>query len=229
MSISVDATSESTPTSGVSSISWLHTCSVSASVLSVQSKLRNTSAGNEVITSVTFNGVALSKVRHDAGASGDVRTEIWDLVNPDDGQHSIVITYTGIVDNNIDGSAISLIGVDASDPRCGDNGAGDAGTPGTTGNVVVSTDANNNFVVDAVYTTDDNLTVDGQQTAFSSRQLTVVSIDAAGASYKAGNQSGNVSMTWTWLNSSPWAMSAVAYKPSSGAAKQSMHYKRLRA
>src|SRR5450432_3741075 len=63
-------------------------------------------------TSVTYNGTALTF----AGAStnGTVRTEIWYLVAPAAGSHSVVVTAP--VATDITASSVSFTGVDQATP-----------------------------------------------------------------------------------------------------------------
>ena len=46
-----------------------------------------------VLNSLTYNGVAMTKLRHDQLGS-DIRSELWYLLNPDVGTHSIVATFS---------------------------------------------------------------------------------------------------------------------------------------
>ncbi len=70
---------------------------------------------NMPITGVTFNGDALTKIRHDAESNNRNRGELWYMVNPDVATGNVVITATGS-NVGISGGALLYSGVDQSTP-----------------------------------------------------------------------------------------------------------------
>jgi len=70
---------------------------------------------DEVVSSVTYNGSALSKEGH-AVWSNDARAEIWSLVAPDTGTHDVVITFSADLSFGAVAGVQTFNGVDQVSP-----------------------------------------------------------------------------------------------------------------
>lgn len=66
--------------------------------------------GAVTLDSLTYNGVVMTKIRHDQPGS-DIRSELWYLLNPDVGTHDVVATFSA--DQNIAVVASSYFNVDS--------------------------------------------------------------------------------------------------------------------
>lgn len=107
MSIALDATS-SISAPGGSSSSFSHTCSGSNRILIVGVSIAQT--GNTVsVTGITYNGVALTKIDREATLTSRA-TELWYLIAPATGAHSISVTLSGTPDAFFNVGAASYTG-----------------------------------------------------------------------------------------------------------------------
>src|SRR5438876_5658941 len=124
MALSFDATSNSGYQAAWASYSWTHTVGTSNSQILVVS-VGLLSVTNSVNT-VTYNSVSLTNLRSDVSVSTTIRTEIWYLVVPTTGTHSVAVTLNTA---SVSGaSASSYNDVDPNSPVDAQNG-----TTGTTG------------------------------------------------------------------------------------------------
>ena len=83
---------DSVTDSGANINSFSHTTTGSNLLLVVTAQYND---GNESITGITYNSVALTKVRRDTtGAPVDITTEIWYLIAPASGANTVAVTYT---------------------------------------------------------------------------------------------------------------------------------------
>lgn len=122
MAIAFDAASGSTGFV-VTSLTWSHTCTGANLILWVA--VVATGEGDD-ISSVTYNGVGLTRAGTDGFASS--RLDLWYLISPATGTHDIVITSSNF-ETDLHGCAASY------------TGAAQSGVPDATGvggNVVVT-------------------------------------------------------------------------------------------
>lgn len=120
MAIAFDAASDGGAALPGTSLSWSHTCTGSDRLLRVGT--RGSSGGSDVITGVTYNGVALTKIGSSYKGSGDRWIAIWELANPASGSNTIVISSASDV---ILGLAVSYTGADVYDASATASTAGD--------------------------------------------------------------------------------------------------------
>lgn len=94
-------------------------------VLIVGASTESSTGGNTVVSGVTYNGVALTKLVHESNAGGGsesaktIRTEYWyglENILPNPGAYNIVITWAGTVDVP-SGVAVSLFDVKQAAPE----------------------------------------------------------------------------------------------------------------
>lgn len=216
--IAVDSTSENSVTCAVSSTSWSHTVNTADNtILIVGSMIRGATAGNLPITGITYNAVALTKIRDDD--DGVRRTELWYLFAPATGSNTVAVTYTGSISNNIAAFGISMTGVQQSAQPDAENGDTSGATPSTS----VTTVADNSFIIDAYYDIEDPgpLTVGSGQTVISNRAVNcAVGPDSAGGSREGPvTPVGATTMDWTGGNTDH-AHSAASFSPAVAAGVQ---------
>ena len=117
MSITVDSVAQAV--GSASPLTYSHT--VAAGAVLYVGVMSGFDSSQTDITSVTFNGDALSQVgSYEAITDSGLRLSMWKIDNPDSGTHDVVITYTDAVPM-LTGSSISLLGADTS----GSSGATD--------------------------------------------------------------------------------------------------------
>jgi len=201
---------------GGSSMSWNHTCGGAERLLVVCTAAEDqTTAADLVISSITYNGDNLTKIRSDEadyGAAGaDNRSEIWYMVNPDAGTNSIVVTYAGAVGGSV-GGAISFTGAaqtNQPNSNAGNQQSGDVGSV----SVNISTTADGCFIVDSIcgsLSVNTN-TPDASQT--ERHNVAAPSHCKGGSSTKVLTSAGSTSMSWTSSSNQSWTISAASFKP----------------
>lgn len=213
MAIAVDAVSNSGDLTSVSSATWSHTTSGSNRILVVGANARGVKSDtNTTVTGVTYNGVALTKIRGDTSDSGDTfrgRSELWYLIAPATGAHNVVVTYTGTVTATGCG-AISLTGViQGTGAIDAHNGA--TATTDTTPSVNVTVVASNCYLIDTIYSRSDTLAKDASQTTIMAIASNGGGDDSA-MTYKVSPGTGSQTMAWT-SGAEESALSAVSIAP----------------
>lgn len=220
MSLAVDAISNSGDLTSVSSATWSHTCAGSNLILVVGANARGQKSNtNTTVTGVTYNGVALTKIRGDTSDSGDTfrgRSELWYLIAPATGTHSIVVTYTGSVEATGCG-AVSFTGAMQSAGAIDSHNGAVANTD-TTPSVAVTVVAENCYLVDTIYSRSDTLVKDASQTTIMAIASNGGGDDSA-MTYKVSPGTGVQVMAWT-SGAEESALSAVAIAPSATAIYQ---------
>lgn len=199
----------------VSSVTLSHVVgSGSNRILVVTVKSRDNSSATDLpITGITYNGVALTKIRSDmTGDPNRVRTEIWYLVDPASGTHDVVVSFTGTVDRTVV-SAYSMQGAKTTGVPDANAGSASAGTSVTTN---ITTVADGAIIIDALYTKD-LVSPEPEGTQIRREAVNVNSNDdrTAGSTKKKAT-AGATSMSWTWTNSDDYAHSVASFAPSTG-------------
>jgi hypothetical protein len=216
-SLSVDATSNSGEGISVSSDTWSHTCSGSNRILVVGVNARGlVSNTNTTVTGVTYNGVALTKIRHDSVDSGDTmrgRTELWYLIAPATGANNIVVTWTGTVDFECCG-AISLTGAIQSSSAIDANNGQSANTD-TTPSTDVTVVAQGCYVIDSIYSRSETSFANNSDQTNIFNVLVNSAGDGTGMSYKIATATGATTMGWT-TGPEETTLSAVSIAPIGG-------------
>lgn len=113
----LDATSTGTNGTGSSSLSWSHTLGSGANILivNVAGETATGNFGNSVVTGVTYNGVAMTKIAEagNNGGSNATHVSMWVLIGaslPAVGAHTVAVTYTGSTTSQA-GGGMSFKGV----------------------------------------------------------------------------------------------------------------------
>jgi hypothetical protein len=210
------ASSATTAVGQQTSLGWSHTVSGSNRILIVGVGIRKSSGSASSVSSITYNGVSLTKINHvqDSAGAGS-RTELWYLLNPDTGTHYVNVTMGAA--KPFAAGAISFKGVHQASPLGSE--AASTGS-GTTASVSVSSSIGE-LVVDAVTSADDTLpiptlTAGSGQTGHWSEELNSGSghLGRTGGSQEAG--AASVTMSWSISESRPWTIIAVPLKPPAG-------------
>lgn len=108
MAIAYDASSKSS--ASATSVTFAHTCTGSDRLLMVNAYW----AGSATVSSITYNGVAMTNVVSPLDTGGGERHGMFYLVAPATGANNVVLTLSGSTD--IEVSAVSYTGVHQSSP-----------------------------------------------------------------------------------------------------------------
>ena len=218
MTIELENVSNSTSTgTNFTSLSWSHTiATIDSTILVVGVSWRNSGSNTHTVSSVTFNGVALTLVRKDEYFNGDSKSSaIYYLVNPPSGAHTVQATFSGTVFRSVCGS-ISFTGVDQTNPINVHTGQTDATYNTNISTSITPTVANTVLV--------DNVCIRRQRPIpeQGASQTLRWSLSSGGGSSNA-NGSGSTqvradtsqaTMSWTTeANCRGWAHSIVALAP----------------
>jgi hypothetical protein len=76
-------------------------------------------SGPSSVSSITYGGSYLSLLRHDTFA-GKRRSEIWGLLNPESGNHSVIVSLSA--NEHVVGGSVTFEGVNQSSPVYGKTG-----------------------------------------------------------------------------------------------------------
>jgi len=206
--ISVDATTVTS--SNTSQLTWSHTVgSASNRMLIVAASHRN---GNNIVTGVTYGGVALTKIGSTNAPANVNSCSLWQLLAPPPGTAPVVVNVSGGAQNIVAG-ATSFTGVDQSTPLGAF--AASADKDNKSGPTTVAAAANPGDLVMAVLSASAaavTATNASGQAALWNRKTGTAGGDIIGAGGIATGGT-NVSLTWTLGVGDSWALGAVAIKP----------------
>jgi len=210
----IDITSESKARGSGSSRTWSHTVpsGFSNTILIVGTNAQDSNHANFPITGVTFNSVALTKVRSDE-AAGNNRTELWYLVNPNVTTADIVVTATGTL-GELQGFALTFCNVDQASPIDANNGgSGTSGSPSVT----LTTVANGAWSV-AVCSSEERYIGYGTQALRAGGAATDQTYENGTIATKYIATAAATALGFKVLSSQSYAESCLSLKPSTGAA-----------
>jgi hypothetical protein len=202
--VAVDATSTGLTTSASLNIS--HAVSGTNRLMVVGVSITKETGGAPSVSSITYNGVALSPVGSRATSDNKGRIEIWQLVAPATGTNNVVVTLSAAPDDATVG-VMTFTGVDQSTPL----GAFASATADSgTASVTVASAAN-----ELVF---DTLVVEGSADkalapgAGQTERWDLYQAPRAngGGSTEAG--AASVVMSWTFATDK-WAIGGVSIKP----------------
>ncbi len=207
--ITFDATSTSNYFFSSDNYTWNHTCTGTNRYLIVGIAIFGMGIS---VSSLTYNGVSLTFIKASATpSSGDIRVEMWGLVNPASGTNTISLTLSSPVDSI--GLASSFYNVNQTTPYEGaaDNAGENAGSPDDA-TINITTVADEDMVVDLVGTNDASITVGAGQTAMQN----VPGFSKSAAMSREGiiSPAGSVTMNWTGVGTTNiWANVGIALRP----------------
>ncbi len=146
--ITIDNTASETENTGTSSMSWTHTVSsgLNNSILIVCTNVEDEDEGdNYYVASADFNGDALTLADRAAADEGFTAiSEIWYLLNPDPGSHTVTVNFSIAVNNALGGSA-SFSNINQSTPDY-TNTSTDTGSPSNLA-TSITTDISNSLII----------------------------------------------------------------------------------
>lgn len=205
--IAFDAASNSGYQTAAATYTWNHTCTGSNRWLAVGISMLSV-AGSSV-SSITYNGVALSLIDARASVSGAVRAELWGLANPASGTNTISVTLSAALDSI--GNATSLVNVNQSLPTEAANDASATNVGAADATVDVTTVTDQDWVIDCVASSDTSITVSAGQT----QRGNVTGTLGSGAMSTEGPKTpaGAVTMSWTNVGAAQtWTTVAVGVR-----------------
>jgi pectate lyase len=197
------------------SVSWSHTVgSGSNTVLVVGLSTEDTSSSVLNVASIIYNGVAMTAVPNSAATAGSStldKSQLFYLLNPAAGAHTVAVTFGGAV-NGVSAGSISLSGVAQSAPTAA---ATNTATSGTTisANITVSTAGS--WLVDAANSGAGNATL--TPGASQTKRWGIGQSSSGGAgSTESVSSAGTASVSWTASSGSQLALSVAAFAPAAG-------------
>jgi hypothetical protein len=196
----------------VTGATWSHTCSGSDRLLVVQATVGGNGISN-VITSITYNGVGLTKVleRNCNDPNTDGYTSIWILINPDSGAHDVVVTLAGTYD--LECGSTSFTGVDQTTPYVSAHNAMSSGSESVTPSLSVSS-TTGNMVVGSFGR---GSTLIGTFSGWTTRWLKNVNIWTAGGNGAGGTANGASTVDISYSDTGDgWAFVALDLLAASG-------------
>lgn len=209
--VAVDNTS-SESTDGGSSITISHTTSGSNRLMLVGVAFNNDNY--ETVTSVTYNGTALTKVGERAN-SDDAMVYIYSLVAPDTGTHDVVITFSAALAQEGIAGVTTFSGVDQDTPLGSFSSA--EGDDTTTASLDI-TSAEGEFVYAVIAAEYDALTAGSGVDEQWNTSVNGTSTNGAAGTTNCG--AATVTMSWDLVAeatpSNHWAIGGVSIKPNTG-------------
>lgn len=209
--IQFDAASNGGYTAAASSDTWSHTCTGSNRYLVVGVAMFSLA---QTVTSITYNGVALTLIGARSSITGACRIELWGLIAPATGANDIVATLSGAI--AFAGCASSFTGVHQTSPTEAFSSAQATNVGAADATVDVTTVADGDWTVDIVATDDATISVGSGQTSRNN----VTGAAGSGAMSTEGRKSpaGSVTMSWTDVAAlATWSIGSVALRPVSAA------------
>jgi hypothetical protein len=204
-----------------SSITFSHTSGTSANRLLLVGISWNCGTTDRTISSVTWNGQALTEVKTQLGynSTNPRYSAIYRLINPASGvTGNVVVTFSGAVSNGAIAGAANFANVDQTTPLGSPVGAGSASSE-TTATVNLTSLLGTELIFDNVFmgssATDTTLTAGANQTSLWSVNGYTGSgnfNNIAGASTEQASGS-SVTMSWTVSTAARWAIAAVPIRP----------------
>ncbi len=199
---------------GFQQFTMTHTTSGINRLLIVSAALDDGSVGKN-ITSVRYNGDFLTQIFEDVHVGDIHRTQVWQLVNPDLGEHTILINISAGQTNTVAIGAVSFINVNQSDS-----------VNNLTGNMGLSTETNvtvTSVVGDLVFDFMMSEASGAPIVNGGPEQIEIYNIEIggtntfSGASIKNGT-AGEVDMSWNLSESKEWhdvGMNILAFESDS--------------
>jgi pectate lyase len=204
----------STSATNAATVTWSHTVGT-ANILVVGLATEDTSTTTLNVSAITYNGVALTAVSGStatAGTSTFDRSQLFYLLNPPAGVHTVSVTFGGAV-NNVAAGSISLSGVAGAPATAGSNSA----ASGTAISASVNASAANSWLVDVVCSGASNATFT-PGTGQTVRWSKPVAGDGGAGSTKPLTATGTASTSYMASSSSQLALSVLVLAPSGGTA-----------
>lgn len=199
MAIALDASANSTYQAVSAGYSFNHTCTGQNLLLLVGVAL----FGAGTVSGITYNGVAMTLVRRESGTT--YVAELWQLVAPATGTHSIAVTLSGALTSVSE--SVSFTGVDQGSPTTGNNGAHNTGAIAQNN---ITTTIANSYVAGVISTMDTTIA----STSGTQDQNVSGVLGSGGFSHLGpiANPSSN-GLSWSLSGTNPYALSGCAINP----------------
>jgi pectate lyase len=219
--IAFDAASRAATTAtGRTSLSWSHAIGGGANrVLVVGVSVEDATSADATVTSVTFNGTAMTAVpnsRRFGGGTGIIQTQLFYLLNAGlgaAGTRTITVTMQGAVDG-IAAGAVSLTGAAQAGPQAVTTNVDTSGADSISTSITSPTA--NSWVVDVVGSGNSGtFTPAAGQTE---RVDIAASVMSGAMSTKALTATGATTLGWTHSGANRLAHSLASFAPSGGGA-----------
>ncbi len=214
MAVTIDSAGSATAVVGgtTNTQTIAHTCSGTERLIVLRAGYWAAAAG-DAISSVAYNGVALTKIADSGRSSGGDNAQIWILVAPATGANNLVITWGSTSGTNRAGTLqiTSYNGVDQSTPT----GTAATGTGSGTSVSVNVSGASGDYVIDVIAWDAGTATASLPGGSGQTSNFNAVSNGEGGA---GSNEPGaaSVTMSWTLSVSTTWSQSGIALKPTGG-------------
>lgn len=212
--IAFDAAASKSATNAAS-VSWSHTVgSGSNMMLVVGISLEDTNSADATISSVTYNGVAMTAVPNSVATDGSStfdRSQLYYLANPAAGAHTVAINFAGAV-NGVSAGSISLSGVATSAPTAATSILDSGSSITTSINVTTA----GSWLVDAVCSGASSVSFTPADAAMTSRWSAPQANSGGAGATKSVSATGSASMSWTAGSGSRMAHSVAVFAPVSG-------------
>jgi len=199
-----------------SSFSWSHTTGSGSNRIMIVGVSVKFTAGTEHVLSVSYGSQSLTFLRGD-NSSGSVRSEIWYLVGPNTGTHTVTVTLS--TNQKAAGGSVTYSGVSQTAPVVS-NSAGGSGTSNSPSQSITVNTSNSllvgNLAVRLSGSSAPSVTSEGTgQTMIWDNSSTY---DTSSNNRGHGSEMGPVltgsqTMSWTLSASANWAVSIVALLP----------------
>ena len=224
MALQYISTSNSGWKNNVSSISFNHTVAAGSNrILIVGVGMRNGASNPPIVSGITFNGVALTKIRADEeSASKNLRSELWYLIAPDEGTYSVVITLDAASVDSI-GIAHNWTGADQASP-INANAGGSVQNDADGMTTAITTDVDNCYLMNMWYSTANVVNIATDDTEIVEVAMDATSNDSTGAAYALLATAGASSMGITWnelFTSTVQSIAAIAPEGTSASSNRS--------
>jgi prepilin-type N-terminal cleavage/methylation domain-containing protein len=212
--VTVDNTSSGS-IDGLSSITISHTTSGQNRLMLVGVSYNNDNL--ETVTSVTYNGTALTKVGERANAD-DSMVYIYSLVAPDTGTYNVVVTFSAALLQQAVAGVMTFNGVDQSTPL--GSFYSSEGDDTTTASLDI-TSADGEFVYAVIAAEYDALTAGSGYSEQWNMSVSGTKTNGAGGTTNCGAET--VTMSWDLVaEATPnnhWAIGGVSIKPTAAVAE----------
>jgi hypothetical protein len=213
--ITFDNSSSGNDGSGTStSFSWSHTTGSGSNRIMIVGVSVKFTAGTEHVVSISYGSQSLTFLRGD-NSSNSVRSEIWYLIAPSTGTHTVTVTLS--TSQKAAGGSVTYSGVSQTAPTVA-NSTGANGTSNSPSASITLSTANTFLVGNLAIRLSSNSapTVtegSGQTTRWDNASTYNTSSNNRGHGSEMGPVTGSQTMSWTLNASANWAVSIVALIP----------------
>jgi uncharacterized repeat protein (TIGR02543 family) len=214
--IAFDAASNGGLAASGSTFTWSHTVGTGTNrVLVVGVEQEDTNTADMTISSVTYNGAAMTAIANSQVSDGTTtvnRAQLFYQVNPASGAHNVVVTFAGTV-NGASAGAVSLSGAAQSGPEAvATNHLGSGSTISTN----ITTLTAGAWVVDVIGSGASSVTFTTTTSGMTERWDRSTNGAGGAGSTKAPTATGATTLSWTASSGSRIVHALAAFAAASG-------------